>query len=213
MMTCPDCGELMDGDGYTLVLHCPNADDYDDREPDANPVYCGFTDEGNNVNTNSMGVTEAGKILGAAATIERALLAYDPEQFDVGCVSAMAVYSGIRDAQAICHGLAAHSGWWTDLNTGERLTSQQVNIAEKLCLVHSEVSEALEGARKNLRDYHLPDRPMLEVELADAIIRILDLAGFLDLDIAGAVIEKLAYNQMRADHKLENRKAAGGKAF
>lgn len=115
--------------------------------------------------------------------------------------------------QGICHRLAAHSGWWTDLKTGEPLTTEQINIGEKLCLVHSEVSEAMEGARKGLKDDHLPHRDMLEVELADAVIRILDLAGFLKLDIAGAVIEKLAYNQRRADHKLDNRKADGGKAF
>lgn len=120
---------------------------------------------------------------------------------------------GLLSAQAMCHQLAAHSGWWTDLQTGERKTREQVNIPEKLCLIHSEISEAMEGARKGLKDDHLPHRDMLEVELADAIIRILDLAGFLELDIAGALIEKLAYNQRRADHKLDNRKAAGGKAF
>lgn len=120
---------------------------------------------------------------------------------------------GVWAMQIICHGLAAKSGWWTDLQTGERKTREQVNIPEKLCLIHSEISEAMEGARKGLKDDHLPHRDMLEVELADAIIRILDLAGFLELDIAGALIEKLAYNQRRADHKLDNRKAAGGKAF
>lgn len=112
-----------------------------------------------------------------------------------------------------CHALATKSGWWTDVKTGEPLTLEQVNIAEKLCLIHSEVSEAMEGARKGLQDDHLPQRSMLEVELADAVIRIFDLAGFLKLDIAGAMIEKLAYNQQRADHKLENRAKDGGKAF
>lgn len=123
------------------------------------------------------------------------------------------VRMGLDAAQNLCHLLASHSGWWTDLQTGERKTPEQVNIPEKLCLIHSEISEAMEGARKGLKDDHLPHRDMLEVELADAIIRILDLAGFLQLDIAGALIEKLAYNQRRADHKLDNRKAAGGKAF
>jgi hypothetical protein len=54
---------------------------------------------------------------------------------------------------------------------------------------------------------------MIEVELADALIRILDLAGALHLDLAGAVQEKLAYNAVREDHKVENRKAEGGKSY
>lgn len=122
-------------------------------------------------------------------------------------------YSGISAATSICHGLAAKSGWWTKKQTGERLSLEEVNIAEKLCLIHSEVSEAMEGHRKNLMDDKLPHRKMLEVELADALIRIHDLAGFLGLDLAGATIEKLAFNQQRPDHKLENRLADGGKAY
>lgn len=123
------------------------------------------------------------------------------------------VFTGLQKAQLLCHFLACHSGWWTDKATGERKTLEQVNVAEKLCLIHSEISEAMEGDRKGLNDDHLPHRKMIEVELADALIRILDLAGFLELDVAGATIEKLAYNQQRADHKLENRAAAGGKAY
>lgn len=77
--------------------------------------------------------------------------------------------------------------------------------------MHSELSEALEGWRKNLMDDHLPNRKMIEVELADCIIRILDTAEAEGLDIAGAMKEKFAYNQVRQDHKIENRKAANGK--
>ena len=87
------------------------------------------------------------------------------------------------------------------------------HIGELLALVHAEISEALEGHRKRLMDDHLPHRPMIEVELADAVIRIADLAGYLDLDLGGAIIEKLEYNRTRADHKLANRAMAGGKAF
>lgn len=120
---------------------------------------------------------------------------------------------GVDLLQHLCHGLAAKSGWWSDRKTGEPLTREQINVAEKLCLIHSEISEAMEGDRKDLMDDKLPHRKMLEVELADALIRIFDLAGFLNLDLAGATIEKLAFNQQRADHKLVNRQAEGGKAY
>lgn len=86
-------------------------------------------------------------------------------------------------------------------------------IAEKLCLTHSEISEGMEGHRKNLMDDKLPHRSMLEVELADAVIRILDLCGALDLDIQGAIYEKLEFNKIREDHKIENRLGENGKKF
>lgn len=108
----------------------------------------------------------------------------------------------------IIHQRNVDAGWWSDLETGEPLDRNQ---AEMIALIHSEISEALEGFRKNLMDDHLPSRSMVEVEFADAIIRILDQCGGFGYDIGGALIEKLAYNQNRADHKLENRKKDGGK--
>lgn len=86
-------------------------------------------------------------------------------------------------------------------------------VATKLALIHSEVSEAMEGARKNLKDDHLPQYDMITVELADAVIRIFDLAGKQNLPLAEALAEKLSYNANRADHKLENRDKQNGKSF
>lgn len=108
------------------------------------------------------------------------------------------------------------AGWWTDPEF-QFVTHQgpvrKYAIAAKLALVHSEISEALEGFRKGLKDDHLPHRDMLEVELADAVIRILDIVGALNLDLDGAIAEKRAYNAQRVDHQPEVRAAVGGKSL
>lgn len=110
--------------------------------------------------------------------------------------------------QTACHGAAFNAGWWNDLKTGEPLKR---NVPEMLCLIHSEISEGLEGYRKGLKDDKLPHREMLEVELADAAIRIFDLAGGLGYDIGAAIAEKMQFNLTRADHSKEARLADGGK--
>ena len=103
-----------------------------------------------------------------------------------------------------CHGIAKECGWWDQKNPR--------SVPELLMLCVSELAEAMEGDRKDLMDDHLPHRKMLEVELADAVIRILDMGGGLGLDVAGAIAEKLEYNTERSDHKPENR-ANGGKKY
>jgi len=104
----------------------------------------------------------------------------------------------------------ANAKWWVDLYTGEPI---ERNVGELLMLCVSELSEALEGHRKNLMDDKLPHRKMFEVELADCLIRILDIAGGLGLDLGGAYEEKMAYNAQRADHKIESRLKADGKKY
>lgn len=114
-----------------------------------------------------------------------------------------------------CYAAATRSGWHNDPETGQPRTRAQDHalFPTRIALCHSELSEALEGHRKSLRDDKIPSRQMAEVELADAVIRICDLAGAMGYDLGGAIAEKLKYNETREDHKPEARRAENGKAY
>ena len=101
------------------------------------------------------------------------------------------------------------TGWWSD-SAGKPI---ERNKGELIALMHSELSEALEAVRKNKMDDHLSHRKGEEVELADALIRILDYCGAYNLDIGNAITEKLAYNKNRLDHRPDVRAGEGGKKF
>lgn len=116
-----------------------------------------------------------------------------------------------------CHGAALEAGWWIDTDTGEDVRSwpdkfYKLWVQAKLGLIITEVAEAIEGHRKDKMDDHLPQFKMYHVEIADAIIRALDLAGGESVPLAEIIVAKLQYNSKRADHKLENRVKEGGKS-
>ena len=116
---------------------------------------------------------------------------------------------GLNECAKDCHEAAVTGGWWHD-SQGKK---KERNIGELLCLIHSEISEAMEGARKELMDNHLKHKSMMEVELADAVIRIFDLAESKGFNLGETIYEKLEYNRSRADHKIKNRLKEGGKKF
>lgn len=109
----------------------------------------------------------------------------------------------INDLTDLCFERAVQAGW----------EDSPREFGTMIALIHSELSEALEGDRKGLQDDHLPHRPMAEVELADAVIRICNLAGREGYDLGGAIMEKLEYNLKRTDHKKEVRQQDGGKKY
>lgn len=107
-----------------------------------------------------------------------------------------------------CH--VANKRWWEDPTTGTPITR---NFGELIALAHSELSEALEGHRKDLMDDKLPHRPMVEVEIVDCLIRLFDLSHAYGLDLDGAYTDKMLYNSIRADHRPEERLKEGGKKY
>lgn len=94
------------------------------------------------------------------------------------------------------------------------------NIGQMLCLIHSEVSEALEAHREDkyadlktfekLSDFNRPSHDLFsfesnikntfEDELADVIIRVLDLCAYKNIDIEKHIALKMEYNSRR-EHK------------
>ena len=91
-----------------------------------------------------------------------------------------------------CHDLARSKGWY----------DTKRELPELLCLIHSEISEALEEYRQGHDPakvyHHAGGKPEgVPIELADAIIRILDLCAHFGIDIDAAVAAKIGYNATR----------------
>lgn len=72
-------------------------------------------------------------------------------------------------------------------------TPGEINVAEKIALIHSEVAEAYEAYRH--KNIHGKDG--FAEELGDALQRIVHLAAVLDLNLEDAILEKLDYNKGR----------------
>lgn len=122
------------------------------------------------------------------------------------------IIAAVNFLSDVCFGQANAAGWWTDLKTGQSLIGKR-NKGEMIALMHSELSEMLEGTRKNAMDDKLPHRKMEETELADALIREFDYSGAHRLPLGEVLFEKLVFNASRADHKRENREKEDGKKF
>lgn len=106
-------------------------------------------------------------------------------QADQGQVEFISAFNQLADE--VHQNAKAHGFWETDRNDGEMI-----------CLMHSELSEAHEAIRHgNPPDDKVPEFLGTEAELADVIIRIMDMAHARKWRVAEALIAKMEMNKSR----------------
>lgn len=69
----------------------------------------------------------------------------------------------------------------------------EIILAEKIALIHSEVSEAYEAYRKQ----NINGQDGFKEELADVVIRVIHLCGIFEIDIQAEILKKLEFNKNR----------------
>ena|SRR5688500_626006 len=104
--------------------------------------------------------------------------------------------------QTKCYEISSAHGFHEDDATGDDIKLERWQFTSSLCRVHSEVSEAQDWVQrgKSFTEIWLVDGKKPEgvpIELADAIIRIADMAATYGIDLADAINLKMEYNMTR----------------
>jgi NTP pyrophosphatase (non-canonical NTP hydrolase) len=109
----------------------------------------------------------------------------------------------ISELQALAYKQSADKGFHDNEPTESRALLS-LN-AERIALMHSELSEALEELRNGREPnethykYDKPTKPEgVPSEMADVVIRVLDFCGANNIDLESMISEKLAYNATRS---------------
>lgn len=131
-------------------------------------------------------------------------------------------FRSISEWQTTVYGTAKEKGWWPKPICGARADSQSDMepvdvdydfVATKICLMHSELSEALEAVRIGKFRMYTEEGPLVRTEggkivehykpegmvaeLADVVIRAMDLCEALGISLEDAILHKAMYNKTR----------------
>lgn len=122
---------------------------------------------------------------------------------------AQTAFQAAAALQSLAHERGRHTGRWrtaggTDLTFDYRrvieshkkadfssIEMPKRSIADLICEIQVDLSEAYKGSRSHSMDENNRQRPKLEARLAKAVVNIFDVAGGMQLDLPGAIVDHI----------------------